>query len=591
MTVHYQRGLFRIRNLTQIEGSAALQALPIAIVCSIWAVIAFKLRNDADAMLFTVPFKEVMTNNAAFTTYSGCAVFLVTFRSLRAYDRFLKGTLFLKKMQAEFFITASNLVAFSRAATAEKQIVMNFQHKLIRLLSMLQAVCLHQLEFGGEGVDIRQVGSPTLPMIDALGIDVKTLAVIREEECRVEMIVQWIQSLTVDGIKGGVCTIPPPILSRIFQNLSNGMTFYYGAYRVTEVPFPFPFVQLIDYLILVTCIVTPISLQSFCSNEFWAFMSTFIVVLVFVSLNCIAVELENPFSNTVNNVQLRHLQQEFNKRLTLLIKPESSLVPTLAEGCIQDHAVLIDDVDLGASFAELWDVDEDDPEVPHVDDDPDLVTIHPKELEAAAEAERKASAPQQNGGPVGHMADPMKTIIPQDTIDKASIVGKPAVNGPGKGSSAHGVIHPADVKLELALEGSGVGARDSKYGALGQSGPNGRPPGGTGDTKPCRNDSRVSNASALSKGSSQQSHGGAHKRGSVVSQSDKARAASAARRRRRASSMDSQGGAHAKKAPVRGHSEGASGGHDSGSGKGGGRNLNRMPEMIMSCWALQPGHT
>eukprot|EP00929_Paragymnodinium_shiwhaense_P048694 TRINITY_DN24589_c0_g1_i1.p1 TRINITY_DN24589_c0_g1~~TRINITY_DN24589_c0_g1_i1.p1 ORF type:complete len:413 (+),score=73.96 TRINITY_DN24589_c0_g1_i1:149-1387(+) len=360
MTVQYERGLFKLSNLTKLRGSAAVKGLPLAIACGVWALVLWKLKDwGALPGVTAEPVEEVMTNNAPFTTYSACIIFLVVFRSKRAYNRYLKGTLHLKKKQSELFITASNLIAFTRAATAEKQVVKDFQHKLIRLLSMLHAVCLHQLEFGGEGVDIRDTAAPTFPMIGGQGLDGRTIEVLQQEECRVEIILQWIQSLTVDGIKSGVCTIPPPILSRIFQNLSNGLTQFYSAYRVTEVPFPFPFVQLIDYLVLFTCVMTPIPLQSFCRNEAWAFTSTFVIVLVLISLNCIAVELENPFSQTVNNVDLVKLQKEFNKRLVLLIKPQSSLVPTLSDSCLMEYDKLKEEneSDCGMTFEDIWNSD------------------------------------------------------------------------------------------------------------------------------------------------------------------------------------------------------------------------------------------
>eukprot|EP00930_Biecheleria_cincta_P023998 TRINITY_DN17241_c0_g1_i1.p1 TRINITY_DN17241_c0_g1~~TRINITY_DN17241_c0_g1_i1.p1 ORF type:complete len:463 (+),score=44.09 TRINITY_DN17241_c0_g1_i1:113-1501(+) len=358
MTVKYQKGFFRLSTLLQVKGSVFRYSLIPALCCGLASILLkLLLREETIAALYQEHLQpnliQIMSNNIGFQTYSVLVTFLVTFRTGKAYDRFWNGANYIKRMQAEYFVTASNLVAFCRHSGAGSNTKHRFQHTLIRLLSMLHAVSLHQLSVGGDGVNIAKTASPTHTLIDIYGVDVTSVQALRDEECRVELIVQWIQSLTVDGIKTGVCTIPPPILSRIFQNMSNGLTAYYSAYRVTEVSFPFPYVQVTEVFLLFHVIVTPIVIQSFSTGALWSGIFSFLATFVLWSVNFIAAELENPFSQTVNVLDMHLLQSEFNKRLILLLKSHTNKVPSLSEACIMD-VELLQECFASYSFKDIW---------------------------------------------------------------------------------------------------------------------------------------------------------------------------------------------------------------------------------------------
>ena len=53
---------------------------------------------------------------------------------------------------------------------------------------------------------------------------------------------------------GGVAA-PPPIVSRIFQELSNGLLGFENAYKVARTPFPFPYAQIVQVLTSLTCLL------------------------------------------------------------------------------------------------------------------------------------------------------------------------------------------------------------------------------------------------------------------------------------------------------------------------------------------------
>merc|ERR1712228_1087503 len=80
----------------------------------------------------------------------------------------------------------------------------------------------------------------------------------------------------------------------------------------------------------------PIVIQSFADGPYWAGICSFLAIFVLWSLNFIAAELENPFSQSENVLDMMMLQDEFNKRLLLLITPTTSKVPTLSDNNIRD---------------------------------------------------------------------------------------------------------------------------------------------------------------------------------------------------------------------------------------------------------------
>ena len=59
-----------------------------------------------------------------------------------------------------------------------------------------------------------------------------------------------IRCITVRQREGGVA-VPPPILSRVYQELSNAMLGFNSAMKVATTPFPFPYAQLNVIQVLV----------------------------------------------------------------------------------------------------------------------------------------------------------------------------------------------------------------------------------------------------------------------------------------------------------------------------------------------------
>jgi hypothetical protein len=124
-------------------------------------------------------------------------------------------------------------------------------------------------------------------------------------------IMAWIiESITAAHVSGDV-SIPGPILTRLFQELSNGMLGFNQALHIAIVPFPFPFAQLIACSISLLVLSLPVFSTSFAPGYLLAPAMSFIIVFGFWNMNSIAIELEQPFGNDPNDLPIRELHENF----------------------------------------------------------------------------------------------------------------------------------------------------------------------------------------------------------------------------------------------------------------------------------------
>merc|ERR1740121_3142709 len=95
-------------------------------------------------------------------------------------------------------------------------------------------------------------------IIECTGIDPESLAFLNTATDKVEVILQWIQRTSVLNIGSGVLPIPPPILSRAFQEVSRGIVNLQNARKIADFPFPFPYAQCSMVMLLIHWAFTPI---------------------------------------------------------------------------------------------------------------------------------------------------------------------------------------------------------------------------------------------------------------------------------------------------------------------------------------------
>lgn len=303
--------------------------------------------------------ESVMNNNAIWGSFNFLVGFLVVFRTSQAYSRFWEGATQTHKMGAEWFDACSSLMAFCKHSDAPAEDIRGFQNLLIRLFSMLHACALGDIEDSPDEEDLDKIVAMNLNLVDAASIDEDSLRAVQDSNAKVELIFQWIQQLVVVNLKKGVLTIPPPILSRSFQEIATGMVHFHEAMKISDVPFPFPYAQTCDCLLLLHWVMVPFVVSQWVTRPWFAALFCFIQVFTLWTLNLIAVELENPFGSDANDIDGYYMQSRFNNSLRLLVKIERMPMPhCTGDGLDQDG--LLDRIFMekahsrGTSFLQIW---------------------------------------------------------------------------------------------------------------------------------------------------------------------------------------------------------------------------------------------
>jgi len=262
---------------------------------------------------------------------------LLAFRTRQGLMRFWQGTGLLHQMRGEWFDTVSNCVVFSISAKKKKpKEVHLFRHTLVRLMSRCHGSALEEIA----------ENSIKLEVIDPFGLDEGTISHL--ESCekdykfnKVEVMLHLVQSLITNAHDTGVLQVPPPILSRVYQTISRGFVNHLNACKIVDTRFPFPYVQLITFLMLTHTIITPFMMCALIRSKIMAVLMTFLPIVGMFTINFISVELENPFGTDLNDLPMEHFQTEMNLCLLMLTHDKTDLVSTISPGCVLDFDELM----------------------------------------------------------------------------------------------------------------------------------------------------------------------------------------------------------------------------------------------------------
>mmetsp|Transcript_22554 Transcript_22554/g.64980 ORF Transcript_22554/g.64980 Transcript_22554/m.64980 type:complete len:599 (+) Transcript_22554:100-1896(+) len=337
----YEGAKLHPRLLVKFDGSvfpfSCMVAVPGAVLCLLLKLYGEWEFSDDQPMILGLQDPEAVTGHA-WSAVSSLLGFLVVFRTSQAYSRFWEGCGAVHQMVGEWFDASSSLIAFCKLSGGDKKDVVLFQHTLVRLVSLLNAVVLMDLATGGNSAGATATNRAfELELIDAEGIDRHSLMAINTSDEKVELIFHWIQQLIVENIQRGIFSVQPPIMSRAFQELANGMVRYHDAMKIARIPLPFPYMQTIELLLVLHWLVCPFLTCMWTKTALWGFVLTFMQIFFFWSLNCIACELENPFGEDVNDLPAQEMQMSVNKRLLLLLRPSTQRTARLSEEATLDE--------------------------------------------------------------------------------------------------------------------------------------------------------------------------------------------------------------------------------------------------------------
>merc|ERR1719149_18570 len=87
-------------------------------------------------------------------------------------------------------------------------------------------------------------------IIDLDGFDLEAMHALKTAHDRCEVVLQWIQKCIVQNNASEVIKVAPPILSRVYNQLGNGIVNLNNARKITEFPIPFPLAQMVAFLMV-----------------------------------------------------------------------------------------------------------------------------------------------------------------------------------------------------------------------------------------------------------------------------------------------------------------------------------------------------
>mmetsp|Transcript_29674 Transcript_29674/g.54656 ORF Transcript_29674/g.54656 Transcript_29674/m.54656 type:complete len:421 (-) Transcript_29674:76-1338(-) len=120
--------------------------------------------------------------------------------------------------------------------------------------------------------------------------------------------------------------IAPPIQTRMFQELSNGMLGFNQCVKLADVPFPFPYAQVLTIILACYTAFIPVYIVCFTSSRIVSTIMSFILFQGIWGLNETAKELENPFGPDVNDITLIDFHLRFMDQCEEILEAHMTMV-------------------------------------------------------------------------------------------------------------------------------------------------------------------------------------------------------------------------------------------------------------------------
>lgn len=299
-----------------LRGSVIPRASVFALLSGSLAII-LKILEEHDV----VNVHHTVNDNAAFSMYTGTLAFLLVFRTSKCYNRFWHCATCACTFRGQLLEAASSLISFPLISQCPKSDIDHFRHCVVTLISLLHATALGH---------VASCELKTFKVINFSALDEKyrTRLASHSFRNRVDLIYMWLNGLIVLNIPNGLLNIPPPILSRVFQELEKAMIEYNQVLEVMSIPFPFPYAQCAIFLLVVVGICTPFAMCSWVDHPIVAGVLSFLTMVCLVSLELIASELENPFGEDCNDLPIEDFHNSLNESLMLMISEDAHDLPT-----------------------------------------------------------------------------------------------------------------------------------------------------------------------------------------------------------------------------------------------------------------------
>lgn len=317
-------GLDYVKSALTAGVSVFPMAFAVALPCAVLAAL-LRLAIERGIVPDFTDEGAFMKESQAWTGFTALLGFLIVFRTHQSYNRFWEASGTIYTMQAHVFDSASSLMSFTTNSKAPVNDILQFKHTMIRLLSMMHACAMGSLY--GSGIEEDPVATFSFEMIDPGKLDKASRAKVKGATFRMELVYSWVLNAITRGHEAGVLCVPPPVLSRVNQTLSNSMTAYQDATRISDTPFPLPYAHTCDLLMGLDWAISPFAFSHFSVSPMWAGIFCFLHVFVLWALNFTAVEIETPFGTDAHDLDLHSLQKLLNGKLSQLLSEDVLMEP------------------------------------------------------------------------------------------------------------------------------------------------------------------------------------------------------------------------------------------------------------------------
>jgi len=306
MIEYDQRSCGGLQLIFKAKGSVYVAVLPYALFSAVSVYVLKSLAQWGDS-----DFTHIFNHPYVYQVYTFVLGFVIVFRCNLAYQRFWEGRSCLELMTSKWSDAALQSVVFDNIARKPEMDRRAFRARILSLFSLLHATALCQLHDNEdemeviEGVDQQQV------FFSINSAHVKD---------PVFLCFTWIQDTLIRREDNGGIPVPPPICTRLFQEMSNGMLGFNNANKIHNTPFPFPYAQLITLALMILTLTCGFVMNVFVSSAFWAALFSFLAVAGYYAINEVAIELEDPFGDDANDLPMTDYQRLFNHRLRPLLR-------------------------------------------------------------------------------------------------------------------------------------------------------------------------------------------------------------------------------------------------------------------------------
>jgi len=292
------------------------KALAMAVPCACIAVglkqiSKFKVVQQ-DPFMRSVALFHVLNNSAAYSGFSLVLGFLVVFRTQLAYNRFWEGVTAAHRMCSEWCDSSSSILAFTKVSKVSTQQKVEFERKYIKFLSLLHGIAVTCLRDFADGL--------ALDESDLHGLSTESIKDLQESPYPTTVIFQWVQDIIVQAMEDHTISVPPPILSRVFNELANGMVAYHDCLKIQATNVPLPYKHMTRILMGAHWFITPVVMCMWTDWETWTFIFTLVQSMIFWCLYFTAHEIEFPFQAGEISYSVTELHQEFNNHLMAMAR-------------------------------------------------------------------------------------------------------------------------------------------------------------------------------------------------------------------------------------------------------------------------------